>query len=50
MSTNMDEDQELNIEFDGISLRKVTNFKYVRSITQSLGDFDRETVHRFHSG
>ena len=50
MSTDLDEDQELTIQLDGSSLKRVTNFKYLGSITQSSGDLDREIGHRIQSG
>ena len=50
MSTDLDEDQELTIQLDGSSLNRVTNFKYLGSITQSSGDLDREIGHRIQSG
>ena len=47
MSTDMDEERELTIELDGVSPSRVTNFKYLGSITHSSYHFDREIGHRF---
>ena len=48
-STDMEEDQELTIELDGTRLRRVTECKYLGSITQSLGDLDREIGNKIQS-
>ena len=50
MSTDIEEDQELTIELDVTTLRWVSIFNYLGSITLSSGDLDREIGHRIQSG
>ena len=50
MTTDLGGNQEETIQLEGSNLKRVTNFKYLGSVTQSSGDLDREIAHRVQSG
>ncbi|WP_435316542.1 hypothetical protein, partial [Klebsiella pneumoniae] len=50
MTTDLEGDQDATIHLDGRNLKRVANFKYLGSVTQSSGDMDREVTHRIQSG
>ena len=46
----MEGSQEETIQLVGSNLKRVTNFKYIGSMTQSSGDLDKEITHSVQSG
>ena len=42
LTTNLEGNQEDTIQLEGCNLKRVTNFKYLDSMTQSSGDLDKK--------
>ena len=50
MTTDLEGDQNVTLQLDGRNFKRVTNFKYLGSVTQSTDEVDMEVTHRIQSG
>ncbi|XP_047469126.1 uncharacterized protein LOC125025194 [Penaeus chinensis] len=50
MTTDGKRDQQNTIQLDGVSIKRVKSFKYLRAMTELSGEMDTDVNHRVQSG